>query len=115
LKAGLSIGSYSENIIITGGGGTVTITGSGIVSDWDVITLVPAGLGTTTNQACTTASLYDVITPYNGNPFGPGTVVFFSGVPPTQVTGYTYINAFGSLWNLDPATGTVLSLSITQC
>jgi len=115
LKAGLSLGTYSENITITGGGGSVTITGSGVVSDWDVITMVPAGLGNTTNQACTTASLYDVITPYTGNPFGPGTVVFFAGTPPTPVTGYTYINAFGSLWNLDSATGTVLSLSSTQC
>ncbi len=115
LKAGLPIGSYSENITITGGGGTVTITASGAVSDWDVITLVPAGLGTNSNEACTTASLYDVITPYTGNPFGPGTVVFFAGTPPTPVTGYTYIQAFGSLWDLDPTNGTVLSLSSMQC
>jgi hypothetical protein len=115
LKAGLSIGSYSENITITGGGGSVTITASGSVSDWDVITMVPAGLGNTTTEACTTASLYDVITPYTGNPFGPGTVVFFAGTPPTPVTGYAYINAYGSLWNLDTTNGTVLSLSATQC
>lgn len=115
LKAGLSIGSYSENITVTGGGGSVTITASGTVSDWDVITMVPAGLGNTTSEACTTASLYDVITPYTGNPFGPGTVVFFAGTPPTPVTGYAYINAFGSLWNLDTTNGTVLSLSATQC
>jgi hypothetical protein len=115
LKAGLTIGSYSENITITGGGGTATITGSGVVSDWDIITLVPAGLGNTTNQACTTASMYDIITPYNGSPFGPGSVLFFSGAPPTPVTGYAYVNAFGSLWNLDPLTGTVLSLSQIQC
>jgi hypothetical protein len=115
LKAGLAIGSYSENIVLTGGGASATITGSGVVSDWDIITLVPAGLGNTTNQACTTASMYDIITPYNGNPFGPGTVLFFSGAPPTPVTGYVYVNANGSLWNLDPLTGTVLSLSQIQC
>lgn len=115
LKAGLSIGTYSENITITGGGGSVTITGGGTVSDWDVITMIPAGIGNTTTEACTTASLYDVITPYTGNPFGPGTVIFFAGTPPTPVTGYTYVNAYGSLWNLDSATGTVLSLSSIQC
>lgn len=115
LKAGLSIGSYSENITVTGGGGSVTITASGAVSDWDVITMVPAGLGNTTTEACTTASLYDVITPYTGNPFGPGTVIFFAGTPPTPVTGYSYVNAYGSLWDLDTTNGTVLSLSSTQC
>jgi len=115
LKSGLTIGSYSENIVLTGGGASATITGSGIVSDWDIVTLVPAGLGNTTNQACTSAGVYNLITPYTGNPFGPGTVLYFSGAPPTPVTGYAYVNASGSLWNVDPLTGTVLSLSQTQC
>jgi hypothetical protein len=117
LKAGLAAGPYSESITITGGGGTATITGSGTVTDWEVITLVPAGLGTSVAQACSTQGSYTLVTPYTGSPFGSGTVLFYSsmGMPTTVVTGYTFVHAYGSVWNLDSATGTVLSLSTTQC
>jgi hypothetical protein len=115
LKSGLSIGNYSESIVISGGGATATVTASGNVTDWDIITIVSAGLGNTVLQACSTQGSYSLITPYTGGAFGPGSVVFYSGVTPTQVTGYSFIHAFGSIWNMDPLTGTVLSLSTTQC
>jgi hypothetical protein len=118
LKAGLSIGSYSESLSVTGGTATATLTVSGNVTSATPTTYsYTSGLGNSVSQACNNYIGYPV-TLYaldDSTQLGAGTQLFYDSAATTPVTGFTHVFINGANWDLDPVTGVIISYSSIQC
>jgi hypothetical protein len=122
LKAGLTTGGYSSQLIEVSGGGatTVNITCNGIVysSGSPTIYAYPSsGYGNSESEACSMAStgLTTLTSTSDSSTFGPGSVVYINPAGTSLLTGYTHIFMNGANWDIDPMNGVVIAYSLTQC
>jgi hypothetical protein len=122
LKAGLSTGGYSSQLIAVSGGGatTVNVTCSGIVyssGSPTVYAYTNSGYGNSESEACTMASLGLTTLTSTSDPstFGAGSVVFTNPAGSVLLTGYTHIYMNGANWDINPVNGVVIAYSLIQC